>query len=367
MVATTLLLSGAIAPFTPIAEVAAQDQGGQLRLVKDWIQRSHHEVAQSINEDLTVSDTYTIRWGDTLATIAQAMRMSVEEVASLNNISNKNLIIAGNVLRFNGTILPVATNEVAQVEVEEVEPVVQEQDIQVAEAYTNLLNGQVEEATELEEHAEAEVTQAVATETEVPTTVFTTEEVAVVEETTYTEPTYETIVTDMTAWEPAEETTPEVVETTEEYVETTEAYEETTEAYVETTEAYEETTEAYVETTEAYVETTEEVTQAPAPTTNLSAREAFNILTAEKGLTQSEIDGWAYIIERESGWNHTIANPSSGAYGLPQALPGNKMSSHGADWQTNPYTQLSWMYDYMVNRYGSIQGALNFWNANHWY
>lgn len=98
------------------------------------------------------------------------------------------------------------------------------------------------------------------------------------------------------------------------------------------------------------------------------SREAFNHIVVEKGLTQYEINGWASIIQRESGWNTTVWNAAgSGAYGLPQALPGNKMASHGDDWQTNPYTQLSWMYDYMVNRYGSIQGAVNFWNANHWY
>lgn len=93
----------------------------------------------------------------------------------------------------------------------------------------------------------------------------------------------------------------------------------------------------------------------------------FYEICAEKGLSQTEIDGWAYIIKRESNWNVTNVNSSSGAYGLPQSLPGNKMATHGADWQTNPYTQLYWMYDYMVNRYGSIQGAVDFWNANHWY
>lgn len=97
------------------------------------------------------------------------------------------------------------------------------------------------------------------------------------------------------------------------------------------------------------------------------ARTAFEQIVYEKGLTQSEIDGWSYIISKESAWNVCATNPSSGAYGLPQSLPGSKMSSHGSDWRSNPRTQLLWMYDYMITRYGSIQGAVNFWNANHWY
>lgn len=107
---------------------------------------------------------------------------------------------------------------------------------------------------------------------------------------------------------------------------------------------------------------------APTPViNNVSAKDAFYQIVAEKGLSESEINGWAYTINRESSWRVNAKNPSSGAYGLPQALPGNKMASHGADWQTNPYTQLRWMYDYMIGRYGSIQGAVNFWNKNHWY
>lgn len=101
--------------------------------------------------------------------------------------------------------------------------------------------------------------------------------------------------------------------------------------------------------------------------TNLSSYEAFELVVKEKGVSEADKARWAEIIRRESGWNHTISNPYSGAYGLPQSLPGNKMASHGSDWQTNPVTQLRWMYDYMVGRYGSITGALNFWDANHWY
>ena len=97
------------------------------------------------------------------------------------------------------------------------------------------------------------------------------------------------------------------------------------------------------------------------------ARSAFEQIVADYGIGASEKAMWEYIINRESGFNHYATNASSGAYGLPQSLPGSKMASAGADWQTNPYTQLKWMYGYMTSRYGSIAGAYNFWQANHWY
>jgi hypothetical protein len=74
------------------------------------------------------------------------------------------------------------------------------------------------------------------------------------------------------------------------------------------------------------------------------------------------------IVERESGWNYQATNASSGAYGLMQALPGSKMVSAGADWQTNPATQIKWGLSYMNSaRYGSPCAAWSFWQANNWY
>jgi hypothetical protein len=73
------------------------------------------------------------------------------------------------------------------------------------------------------------------------------------------------------------------------------------------------------------------------------------------------------IVERESSWNYRADNPTSDAYGLVQALPGSKMASAGADWATNPATQIKWGLGYMDGRYGSPCGAWNFWQANHWY
>ncbi|MFE6196500.1 transglycosylase SLT domain-containing protein [Streptomyces sp. NPDC057838] len=73
------------------------------------------------------------------------------------------------------------------------------------------------------------------------------------------------------------------------------------------------------------------------------------------------------IVDHESDWNYKAVNPSSGAYGLFQALPGSKMSSVGADWQTNPATQIKWGLNYMNDRYGSPCDAWSFWQANRWY
>ncbi|MBZ9642921.1 transglycosylase SLT domain-containing protein [Streptomyces sp. PSKA30] len=73
------------------------------------------------------------------------------------------------------------------------------------------------------------------------------------------------------------------------------------------------------------------------------------------------------IVDHESDWNYRAVNPSSGAYGLFQALPGSKMSSVGSDWQTNPATQIKWGLNYMNERYGSPCDAWAFWQANNWY
>lgn len=70
---------------------------------------------------------------------------------------------------------------------------------------------------------------------------------------------------------------------------------------------------------------------------------------------------------RESGWNAQAMNPSSGAYGIPQALPGDKMASHGADWQTNAATQIAWGLDYIAGRYGTPCGAWGHSQSVGWY
>jgi cell wall-associated NlpC family hydrolase len=74
------------------------------------------------------------------------------------------------------------------------------------------------------------------------------------------------------------------------------------------------------------------------------------------------------LMSREDGsWDVHATNPKSGAYGLPQALPGSKMASAGADWMNNPMTQLMWQRGYIKNRYGSPAGAWAHEQAYNWY
>jgi hypothetical protein len=70
---------------------------------------------------------------------------------------------------------------------------------------------------------------------------------------------------------------------------------------------------------------------------------------------------------RESNWNELARNPSSGAYGIPQALPPEKMAVEGADYLTNPYTQIRWGQNYIRTRYGDPCAAWDFWLRHHWY
>ncbi|WP_256103496.1 tachylectin-related carbohydrate-binding protein [Streptomyces sp. ODS05-4] len=71
--------------------------------------------------------------------------------------------------------------------------------------------------------------------------------------------------------------------------------------------------------------------------------------------------------QRESGWRYWADNPSSDAYGIPQALPGSKMAVAGSDWKTNPATQITWGLQYIDGRYGSPCAAWNFWQSHNWY
>ncbi|MEV8630090.1 lytic transglycosylase domain-containing protein [Streptosporangium sp. NPDC051023] len=70
---------------------------------------------------------------------------------------------------------------------------------------------------------------------------------------------------------------------------------------------------------------------------------------------------------KESGWNERAMNRYSGAYGIPQSLPGHKMSSAGADWQTNAATQIEWGLGYIKGRYGTPCGAWGHSQATGWY
>lgn len=85
------------------------------------------------------------------------------------------------------------------------------------------------------------------------------------------------------------------------------------------------------------------------------------------GWGESEYRALNQLWIRESNWDYTATNPTSGAYGIPQSLPANKMASEGKDWRTNPETQIRWGLKYIQQTYGSPSATLAFWNANNWY
>jgi flagellar biosynthesis GTPase FlhF len=105
--------------------------------------------------------------------------------------------------------------------------------------------------------------------------------------------------------------------------------------------------------------------------TSFSAQSSYTVAEvqamARQMIPADQFQCFSNIVNHESTWNYKASNPSSGAYGLVQALPASKMSSAGADWATNPATQIKWGLSYMNNRYESPCGAWSFWQANHWY
>lgn len=90
-------------------------------------------------------------------------------------------------------------------------------------------------------------------------------------------------------------------------------------------------------------------------------------MVAARGWGGAEFDCLVALWNKESGWNAYAMNPYSGAYGIPQALPGNKMATAGADWQTNPATQITWGLNYIQGRYGSPCGAWGHSQQVGWY
>ena len=76
-------------------------------------------------------------------------------------------------------------------------------------------------------------------------------------------------------------------------------------------------------------------------------------MVAARGWGDGEFSCLVALWNKESGWRVNAYNASSGAYGIPQSLPGNKMASAGADWETNPATQIAWGLGYIGGRYGT--------------
>ena len=96
-------------------------------------------------------------------------------------------------------------------------------------------------------------------------------------------------------------------------------------------------------------------------------KELARALMPKYGLSSAEFGCLDNIWTQESGWNIHADNPSSSAYGIPQALPGSKMSSAGPDWANNAETQIRWGLGYIRDRYGSACGAWGFKSGHGWY
>jgi len=96
-------------------------------------------------------------------------------------------------------------------------------------------------------------------------------------------------------------------------------------------------------------------------------RQIAEAMLPEFGFSSGEFGCLESLWTKESGWNVHADNPTSSAYGIPQALPGEKMASAGADWADNPATQIRWGLGYIAERYGSPCGAWSHSQANGWY
>ena len=90
-------------------------------------------------------------------------------------------------------------------------------------------------------------------------------------------------------------------------------------------------------------------------------------MVAQRGWSNRQFGCLDRLWARESGWNAHAYNPWSGAYGIPQALPGEKMRSAGAGWRTDPRIQIKWGLGYIGGRYGSPCGAWSHSLATGWY
>ena len=88
---------------------------------------------------------------------------------------------------------------------------------------------------------------------------------------------------------------------------------------------------------------------------------------AEFGWSEEDFNALVQLWNRESGWNPASSNSRSGAYGIPQALPGSKMASFGEDWATNYQVQINWGLNYISGRYGNPTNAWNQLSTKGWY
>ena len=105
---------------------------------------------------------------------------------------------------------------------------------------------------------------------------------------------------------------------------------------------------------------------AAVPNPGSAQAYAFGAVAA-RGWGEDQYSCLVSLWQKESGWRVNAQNQSSGAYGIPQALPGSKMATAGGDWATNAGTQIEWGLGYITARYGTPCGAWAKSQASGWY
>jgi hypothetical protein len=115
--------------------------------------------------------------------------------------------------------------------------------------------------------------------------------------------------------------------------------------------------------------TTGQPTSSPAPTpvASGSPQQVAEAMLGTFGWSSGQFSCLDPLWAHESGWSVTAYNAGSGAYGIPQALPGSRMASAGPDWQTNAATQIRWGLEYIKSTYGSPCAAWDHEQATGWY
>jgi hypothetical protein len=106
---------------------------------------------------------------------------------------------------------------------------------------------------------------------------------------------------------------------------------------------------------------------ATAPAASGSPQQIAQAMLGSFGWSASQFGCLDPLWAHESGWSVTASNASSGAYGIPQAVPGSKMASAGPDWQTNATTQIKWGLRYIKGTYGSPCAAYSHEQSTGWY
>lgn len=106
---------------------------------------------------------------------------------------------------------------------------------------------------------------------------------------------------------------------------------------------------------------------AAAATPSGTPRQIAQAMLGQYGWPATQFSCLGPLWAKESDWSVTASNPGSGAYGIPQALPGSKMASAGAGWQTDAATQIRWGLDYIRSTYGSPCAAWDHEEADGWY